>query len=220
MRRFIFTALVLMVATNFAPQVNAQFSFENTYGSGLHAYFSGNYQTAYSTFGNAIELDNRDARAHYFRGLAATKIGLPGEADFLVAAKIEMEQGGRLSSVNEALERIQGELRIKIENIRRNPIAQASYSTQMIEQTFPIGSNQIQLPAEKKVPSPVTMEPDFKEVTSSPFSKLNGGGLVPQGPRPVVDTPDAKSQKVIEVILDESDDSKVEKKDALSDPFK
>ena len=58
------------------------------YGSGVHAYFSNDYQRAYDDLTQAVEAGTQDPRAYYFRGLAARKLGLldEAEADFSTAS--------------------------------------------------------------------------------------------------------------------------------------
>jgi mono/diheme cytochrome c family protein len=51
-----------------------------SYGAGVHAYYDGNYQTAYDALTAAIEAGTLDPRAYYFRGLTALKLGRLDEA--------------------------------------------------------------------------------------------------------------------------------------------
>lgn len=95
--------------------------YEQYYGSGVHAYFSGHYERASEFFNELIDAGSQDPRVHYFRGLtnmqtqgAMIEIGL---ADFEQAAQFEVS-GKRSADVSKALARIQGPTRIAIERIR------------------------------------------------------------------------------------------------------
>ena len=99
----------------------AQDIYEQYYGSGVHAYFSGNYERASELFNELIDAGSQDPRVHYFRGLThmqtqgcMIEIGLP---DFEQAAQLEVS-GKRSADVAKALSRIQGPTRIAIERIR------------------------------------------------------------------------------------------------------
>lgn len=72
--------------------------------------------------------------AHYFRGLARESAGFGGEMDFENGARLEAE-GKRVVDVGSALARIQGSLRTKIENARRDARIQVKQQQLMIEQT-------------------------------------------------------------------------------------
>ncbi|MEI6240192.1 MAG: tetratricopeptide repeat protein [Planctomycetia bacterium] len=92
------------------------------YGNGVHAYFDGDYQCSYDELSGVIEAGSNDPRAHYFRGLAALKLGRldEAEADFQQGANLEAEGRGGQSSraISLALERVQGCDRLKLERYR------------------------------------------------------------------------------------------------------
>ena len=90
------------------------------YGSGVHAYFSGDSQKAYDRLTTAIERGSKDPRAFYFRGLAYLKLGRPEEAkeDFRKGAELESKDINRFYNVGKALERVQGPERLELENYR------------------------------------------------------------------------------------------------------
>lgn len=48
------------------------------YGSGVHAYFSGDYLKAYEKLTAASDAGSRDPRVYYFRGLVYLKLGRAG----------------------------------------------------------------------------------------------------------------------------------------------
>lgn len=91
----------------------------STYGSGVHAYFAGDYDRSYEILSQAIEAGTADPRAWYFRGLAALKLGRfdEAEADFSTGSKRESENLGAWG-VAKSLERVQGCDRLKLERHR------------------------------------------------------------------------------------------------------
>ena len=91
----------------------------STYGSGVHAYFAGDFDRSYEILSQAIEAGTADPRAWYFRGLAALKLGRTdeAEADFASGSKQESENTGAWG-VARSLERVQGCDRAKLERYR------------------------------------------------------------------------------------------------------
>jgi hypothetical protein len=89
------------------------------YGSGVHAYFSGDYVAAQSLLTAAIDGGSKDPRAFYFRGLAYLKLGRGPEAtrDFRKGASLE-SQDEKFYNVSKALERVQGAARAELEKHR------------------------------------------------------------------------------------------------------
>lgn len=90
-----------------------------TYGSGVHAYFAGDFDRSYEILSQAIEAGTADPRAWYFRGLAALKLGRldESEADFATGSRRESENIGAWG-VARSLERVQGCDRAKLERYR------------------------------------------------------------------------------------------------------
>ncbi|NBW95278.1 MAG: hypothetical protein EBR28_00745 [Planctomycetia bacterium] len=92
------------------------------YGNGVHAFNDGDYQCSYDELSGVIEAGANDARAYYFRGLAALKLGRldEAEADFQQGAGLEAEGRSGVGShaISLALERVQGCDRIKLEQYR------------------------------------------------------------------------------------------------------
>ncbi len=90
------------------------------YGSGVHAYFAGDYLTAYENLSSAIEGGTSDPRAYYFRGLTYMKLGRPEEAreDFSKGAELESQDVNQVYNVPQALQRIQGSTRLALEKYR------------------------------------------------------------------------------------------------------
>lgn len=92
------------------------------YGSGVHAYFAGDFQGSHDALTSVIEAGGGDPRPYYFRGLSALKLGRldEAEADFQQAANLEAEGRGSVSgrAIGRALERVQGCDRLKLEQYR------------------------------------------------------------------------------------------------------
>ena len=91
-----------------------------TYGSGVHAYFSRDYLSAYEYLTSAIEGGSTDPRCHYFRGLTYLKLGREPEAemDFAKGAELESRDVDAFYDVARSLGRIQGSTRLMIERYR------------------------------------------------------------------------------------------------------
>lgn len=108
------------------------------YGSGVHAYFCGDFQRAYDDLTQAIEAGTSDPRAFYFRGLAARKLGRldESEADFASAAEREADGTGAWP-VSRSLERVQGCDRLALERYRtRARVVAAQRNQAAIEQRY------------------------------------------------------------------------------------
>jgi tetratricopeptide (TPR) repeat protein len=90
-----------------------------SYGSGVHAYFAGDYDRSYQDLSAAIEGGTTDPRVWYFRGLAALRLGRidEAEADFTTAAERESHGTGGWP-VARSLERVQGVDRLRLERHR------------------------------------------------------------------------------------------------------
>ena len=90
------------------------------YGSGVHAYFSGNSKAAYESLTAAIDGGSQDPRVFYFRGFTAQRMGRPQEADadFQKGADLEGGDMNGAYPVSKSLERIQGSQRAALEKYR------------------------------------------------------------------------------------------------------
>ena len=106
------------------------------YGSGVHAYFSGQYQQAMTDLGSAIDAGSKDPRAYYFRGLAAMRMGQESSAqqDFKSGADLEAKTLERFYPVSRSLERVQGRDRIAVERFRAQARAVVYQEKQTQEQ--------------------------------------------------------------------------------------
>jgi tetratricopeptide (TPR) repeat protein len=100
---------------------------DQLYGSGVHAYFQGDFRAAYEHLTAAIQAETRDPRAFYFRGLALLRLGRPEQAekDFAQGAALEADETGKMFDVGRALRRVQGAGRLLVEQYRHQARVQA-----------------------------------------------------------------------------------------------
>jgi hypothetical protein len=91
------------------------------YSHGVHSYFTGNLNRADIYLYRAIELNPNDPRPYYFRGLALMRLGRTWEAQDVIEQGAAVEASARSSSysIGEALERVQGADRLRLEELRR-----------------------------------------------------------------------------------------------------
>lgn len=106
------------------------------FGSGVHSYFAGDYQSAMSDLSSAIDAGSTDPRAYYFRGLAEMRMGKNAEAqaDFDRGADLEAKAIDRFYPVSRSLERVQGIDRVTLEKHRAKARAVAYQEKQKREQ--------------------------------------------------------------------------------------
>ncbi len=131
------------------------------YGTGVHAYFRGDYRQAHARLTTAIESGNRDPRAYYFRGLAYQKLGRPEQAnqDFAAAAAREVRDGNLADPVSRALMRVQGPTRLKLESYRTEARRQINKRhSEMDEDRFTPRGKERQSPPPVVEPEEVTTE--------------------------------------------------------------
>ncbi len=90
------------------------------YGSGVHAYFAGDFLKAHERLTSAIDAGTKDPRTFYFRGLACLRLGRPQDAaiDFRKGAELESKDVNQFYNVGRALERVQGSARTELESYR------------------------------------------------------------------------------------------------------
>lgn len=127
-RSSFFTLFGLVTLSMMAPKpAHAQSAvLAEIYGRGVHAYHSGQYQQAGEWLSMAIDNGYRDPRAYYFRGLtaAASGRGYEAESDFQQGAQLEAS-GAYGNLVGRSLARIQGSVRLQLEQIRERARLQA-----------------------------------------------------------------------------------------------
>ena len=114
-------AVLAAVATAAArPAMAQQPALDQIYGHGVHAFFAGNHGEAIEALTAAIDGGMEDARAYYFRGLALCRMGSgdQGEADFEQGAALESSEPAVTPTVSRAIQRVQGQTRLKLEFYR------------------------------------------------------------------------------------------------------
>lgn len=111
--------LLLVISAVQAPAEAAD--DDEMYSHGVHSYFSGNLHRADTYLARAAELNPADPRPYYFRGLVLRRLGRSGEADEAMQAGAATEARGDASiySIGEALQRVQGGDRLRLEQFRR-----------------------------------------------------------------------------------------------------
>jgi len=145
MSRLLTFAFGFLAAINFAVVSFAQTAMDETYGIGVHSYYSGNLTQADQIFNQLVDSGSQDPRVYYFRGVTQSRLtrDAAGKADFEKGADLEM-QGKRAVDVGRALQRIQGRVRTEIEKARS--AARLTYATKkmLLEKTriekLPAGS--------------------------------------------------------------------------------
>ncbi|MCL2004677.1 MAG: hypothetical protein FWG73_00795 [Planctomycetaceae bacterium] len=109
--------------------------YDHVFGKGVHAFFDKNYEEAIAILSKAEELDIEDPRPFYFLGLAflQQKEAEKAEKYFRKAAQLEFSgQVLRDYGVSEALRRIQGAERTRLEIIRAEERTNARMREQRI----------------------------------------------------------------------------------------
>ena len=93
---------------------------DQLYGDGVHAFFSGDYASAYTRLSTAIRDGSQDPRVFYFRGLAEMRLGREpdGITDLQKGAALEATDVNGRFFVGRSLERIQGSARVVLEQYR------------------------------------------------------------------------------------------------------
>ena len=188
------------------------------YGTGVHAYFRGDYQQAYKRLTTAIESGNRDPRAYYFRGLAYQKLGRPEQAnqDFTRAADLEVRDGNLADPVSRALMRVQGPTRLKLESYRTEARRKINKRHgEMDEDRFtPRGKERLS-PEPVLEPEEVTTKETDTEGTATDFPPLEE----PPVDKETDDSEKPKDEPGDPFTENETDDSEKPKEDPGENPF-
>ncbi|HEX3656072.1 MAG TPA: hypothetical protein VHV55_09705 [Pirellulales bacterium] len=95
-------------------------AIEGFYGSGVEAYYTGDYIRAFNLLNAAVQAGTHDPRVYYFRGLAETFLGRSPDAvrDFQKGAEFESSDASSVVDVGRSLERVQGPTRLLLERYR------------------------------------------------------------------------------------------------------
>jgi len=114
--------LIICLFMSISVTVKAQnISNSKLYGQGVHAYNIGEYDAALNIFSSAVEQGTEDPRVFLFRGLVYHQQGKTNESltDLKKGAELEAVDKRGFYPVSPALIRVQGKVRLQIENLRR-----------------------------------------------------------------------------------------------------
>lgn len=167
-----FRKVCLLIAIIAASSANVSkaddFLLAQLYGSGVHAYNSGDYMTAYRELTSAIQGGTIDPRAYYFRGLTFLRLGRPQEAvaDFKKGADMETGDSNDVFPVSISLARIQGPDRDMLERYREAARVTAHQRQEMERQARYEQRIEAEATVLRKVqPTELTPPPDSSEQT-------------------------------------------------------
>ncbi len=98
------------------------------YGQGFHQFWQGQYADSLRSLSLAVKYSPQDARAWTYKGLAELRLGDEAAGIDSLARAIVAERSGATQShkLRAALERVQGDLRIQLENARILAVAALS----------------------------------------------------------------------------------------------
>ncbi|MDR0328826.1 MAG: hypothetical protein LBI05_11070 [Planctomycetaceae bacterium] len=108
---------------------------DTLYGKGVHAFFDGDYEKAITILSQVEDIKSVDPRPYYFLGLAYLRQKKTEKADQFFKKAAQLEYSGRALrdyGSSEALRRIQGEERLRLEKIR----AEAKKNAQVRDQQY------------------------------------------------------------------------------------
>jgi len=193
-RRFALSAgglVLLSVALLEAQETN----LTKMYGSGVHAFFSNDYQKAHALFTSAIDGGTKDPRCHYFRGLTYIASGRPEAAkpDFEKGAQLETADSSNLFMVGKSLERIQGKTRSTLEQYRAKARKEAREREEkrhkaryedIREQERRILQQQAEVAPAKPAESPAAKLPAPKPAPAAPEPAPAAPKPAPAAPKP------------------------------------
>lgn len=112
-------SLFALVNITFFGAAMAQDPRDELYGRAVHAFFRGDVDHAEQLLNDAISAGSEDPRAYIFRGLCQSRYGIEaGTAAFQKGAELEIEGMRKIVNVGQALQRIQGPVRMEIEKAR------------------------------------------------------------------------------------------------------
>ncbi|HEX4147871.1 MAG TPA: hypothetical protein VHY20_02745 [Pirellulales bacterium] len=120
MWRNMLCAIVLASTWAASPARADDAALEGIYGSGVEAYYTGDYVRAFDLLNSAVQAGSHDPRVYYFRGLAQTFLGRAPDAqrDFQKGAQLESSETAGVVDVGRSLERVQGPTRLLLERYR------------------------------------------------------------------------------------------------------
>jgi hypothetical protein len=195
MSRLLTYAFGFLATLGFSANSFAQTAMDETYGIGVHSYFSNNLPQAELIFTQLIDRGSEDPRVHYFRGITQARLGGEGagQADFDRGAELEM-QGKRAVDIGRALQRIQGPIRTQLEKARS--AARLAYATQkmMLDKTriekLPPGSGVMPKDPFADDPNPTSGTPQEMPKETAPTQPAEEPGT---DPAPGAEAPGAEA---------------------------
>ena len=110
---------------------------DHIYGQGVHTFFDRDYEEAVTILLQIEDIKSNDPRPYYFLGLAYLRQKKTEEADQYFKKAAQLEYSGRALrdyGVSEALRRIQGEERLRIEKIRSEERTNARIREQQLRE--------------------------------------------------------------------------------------
>lgn len=198
MLRTSFTCLILLFACSVVcSHANAQrVDLNRAYGQGVHAYNSGDYDSALTYLNRAIDNGSTDPRAFYFRGLTHAMLNnsKASESDFNKGADLE-SRGGYSSLVNRSLQRVQGEMRLSLEHIRTGMRKSKTETVNIDRMRIQVSgktpfASEIGTEDSDKIYSPNLPDSSKSNDPTSPFPNVSGKLKAPETSMPSkTDTP-------------------------------
>jgi hypothetical protein len=185
-----FRGIVVLVGGLAALCVGPMFAQDSiltrNYAQGVHAYFAGEYLKAGEQLTSLIKTGTTDPRVFYFRGLAYSRLGRGDDAakDFQRGAALESKDFTKFYNASKALERVQGPVRLELENYRAEARAAAMAEVERLRKARyeAIRREESRVLRREEVPSPPepgkTTEPAAEEpaapaaeaTTADPFA--------------------------------------------------
>jgi hypothetical protein len=162
-RKIWFSAACLILSA--APALAQEAVLLELYGKGVHAYFAGRTGEAMRRFNTAISAGSTDPRVYYFRGLTSLQYGDQGSAqrDFAKAGELEVADSDEFYDVSRSLERIQGPVRLEIEEYRLAARVNALERSRQLQyeryERIRRAEPNVTIPPEVEEPAPPVEEP-------------------------------------------------------------
>ena len=182
LRRVVVSSIaVAAVFTSAAALAREWDAASELYGRGVHAYFAGRPNQADMLLSRALEINSRDPRLFYFRGLSRIRMGRgdDGRADMKSGAALEAERTNRYA-VGTSLQRVQGSDRLLLEQFRRQARAEAVKGNRRDQ--FAIGPESQVLRERVVVPLDELLRPGGPRPLTA--EELAGRGAFPQPSAP------------------------------------
>lgn len=195
-RRFGLAILTLGVLS-FSSGAFAQDVLSELYGKGVHAYYSGDYNTSLEFLNDAVNAGSKDPRVYYYRGLVQSNLGMSDAAvtDFDQGAQLEVNSK-RAVEVGKALIRVQGANRVAIESARRKARLQAQAAKAQIArdqyESVKKGDETVVRP---KDATPPVVETKPEVAANDPFAnpeKMKEGEAAVEAEKPATEAPAAE----------------------------